>query len=152
MNCFINIVLSDASFICKFIWLCSGDYDLIFDGIHENALRLQYYDPVMQKTVSTIPSLFTLGYLQSILDLTLYHLIFVFKVKCLDNLEVSDIIHKYIMCTHQMSLQSKRILQSGIVEVSIVNLDVVKSPFILHPCSLSAPVCINHTWSNSSSW
>ncbi|KAL3506350.1 hypothetical protein ACH5RR_031732 [Cinchona calisaya] len=52
-----------------------GDYDLILDGIHENILQLNYYDPVMQKTV-----------------------------KCLDNLEVSDMIHKYIMRTQRMSL------------------------------------------------
>lgn len=32
--------------------LCSGDYDLILDGIHENFLQLHYHDPVMQKTVS----------------------------------------------------------------------------------------------------
>lgn len=30
----------------------SGDYDVIFDGIHENILQLQYHDPVMLKTVS----------------------------------------------------------------------------------------------------
>lgn len=30
----------------------SGDYDVIFDGVHENILQLQYHDPVMLKTVS----------------------------------------------------------------------------------------------------
>ncbi|KAG5531224.1 hypothetical protein RHGRI_025995 [Rhododendron griersonianum] len=29
-----------------------GDYDLIFDGIHENILQLHYHDPVMRKTVA----------------------------------------------------------------------------------------------------
>lgn len=32
--------------------MCSGDSDLILDGIHENILHLSYHDPVMQKTVS----------------------------------------------------------------------------------------------------
>ncbi|CAI9117844.1 OLC1v1019329C1 [Oldenlandia corymbosa var. corymbosa] len=53
-----------------------GDYDLILDGIYENFLQLQYYDPMMHKTVT-----------------------------CLDNLEISNIFHKYIMRTQQMSLQ-----------------------------------------------
>lgn len=35
-------------------WTCRGDYDLIFDGIHENILQLQYHDPVMDKTVRLI--------------------------------------------------------------------------------------------------
>jgi len=34
------------------ILMCSGDSNLILDGIHENVLRLNYHDPVMQKTVS----------------------------------------------------------------------------------------------------
>lgn len=33
---------------------CRGDYDLIFDGIHENILQLHYHDPVMDKTVRLI--------------------------------------------------------------------------------------------------
>lgn len=41
--------------------LISGDYDLIFDGIHENILRLQYYDPMMQKTVSSFKSIVSSG-------------------------------------------------------------------------------------------
>ncbi|CAF2105319.1 unnamed protein product [Brassica oleracea] len=52
-----------------------GDYDLIFDGIHENILQLQYHDPAMDKTVS-----------------------------CLDCLGTSDLLHRYIMRTQQMSL------------------------------------------------
>jgi len=32
--------------------MCSGDSNLILDGIHENVLQLNYHDPVMQKTVS----------------------------------------------------------------------------------------------------
>ncbi|KAM3327037.1 chromosome transmission fidelity protein 18 isoform X1 [Capsicum chacoense] len=53
-----------------------GDYDLIFDGIHENILQLHYTDPVMQKTV-----------------------------KCSDILGCSDIFHKYTMHTQHLSLQ-----------------------------------------------
>lgn len=41
-------------FILKFNWMCRGDYDLIFDGIHENILQLHYHDPVMDKTVRLI--------------------------------------------------------------------------------------------------
>ncbi|CAH2038914.1 unnamed protein product [Thlaspi arvense] len=52
-----------------------GDYDLIFDGIHENILKLQYHDPVMDKTIS-----------------------------CLDCLGTSDLLHRYIMRTQQMPL------------------------------------------------
>ncbi|ESQ36451.1 hypothetical protein EUTSA_v10006720mg [Eutrema salsugineum] len=52
-----------------------GDYDLIFDGIHENILRLHYHDPMMDKTVS-----------------------------CLDCLGASDLLHRYIMRTQQMPL------------------------------------------------
>ncbi|KFK42813.1 hypothetical protein AALP_AA1G041900 [Arabis alpina] len=52
-----------------------GDYDLIFDGIHENILQLHYHDPVMEKTVS-----------------------------CLDSLGTSDLLHRYIMRTQQMPL------------------------------------------------
>ncbi|KAK8468143.1 hypothetical protein PHAVU_007G235800 [Phaseolus vulgaris] len=52
-----------------------GDSDLILDGIHENVLRLNYHDPVMQKTV-----------------------------KCFNNLGVYDLLHQYIMHTHHMSL------------------------------------------------
>ncbi|KAL8026519.1 hypothetical protein ABFS82_14G033000 [Erythranthe guttata] len=53
-----------------------GDYDLIMDGIHENILQLNYVDPMMQKTV-----------------------------KCLDNLLISDITHRYVMRTQRMALQ-----------------------------------------------
>ncbi|KAL1188776.1 Replication factor C subunit 1 [Cardamine amara subsp. amara] len=52
-----------------------GDYDFIFDGIHENILQLHYHDPVMDKTVS-----------------------------CLDSLGTSDLLHRYIMRTQQMPL------------------------------------------------
>jgi len=34
------------------ISMCRGDSDLILDGIHENVLRLNYHDPLMQKTVN----------------------------------------------------------------------------------------------------
>ncbi|XP_052731273.1 uncharacterized protein LOC108326633 isoform X2 [Vigna angularis] len=52
-----------------------GDSDLILDGIHENVLRLNYHDPLMQKTV-----------------------------KCFNNLGVYDLLHQYIVHTHNMSL------------------------------------------------
>ncbi|CAJ1967958.1 unnamed protein product [Sphenostylis stenocarpa] len=52
-----------------------GDSDLILDGIHENVLRLNYHDPMMQKTV-----------------------------KCFNNLGVYDLLHQYIMHTQQMPL------------------------------------------------
>ncbi|XP_048235422.1 chromosome transmission fidelity protein 18 homolog isoform X3 [Ricinus communis] len=52
-----------------------GDYDVVFDGIHENILQLQYHDPLMQKTV-----------------------------KCFNSLGVSDLINQYIMRTQQMRL------------------------------------------------
>ncbi|XP_014511030.1 chromosome transmission fidelity protein 18 homolog isoform X2 [Vigna radiata var. radiata] len=52
-----------------------GDSDLILDGIHENVLRLNYHDPLMQKTV-----------------------------KCFNNLGVYDLLHQYIVHTHHMSL------------------------------------------------
>lgn len=29
----------------------SGDYDVTMDGIHENFLKLNYHDPMLQKTV-----------------------------------------------------------------------------------------------------
>ncbi|XP_027118993.2 uncharacterized protein [Coffea arabica] len=80
-----------------------GDYDLIYDGIHENILRLHYYDPVMQKTV-----------------------------QCLDNLEVSDIINKYVMRTQQMSLQVYQpqvamIIHGLIAQVDRLNIEWPKS-------------------------
>lgn len=53
-----------------------GDYDLIFDGIHENILQLHYTDPVMQKTV-----------------------------QCSDILGCSDIFNQYTMRTQHLSLQ-----------------------------------------------
>ncbi|XP_050219762.1 uncharacterized protein LOC126670137 [Mercurialis annua] len=52
-----------------------GDYDVIFDGIHENILQLHYHDPLLQKTV-----------------------------ECVNSLGVSDLTHQYIMRSQQMSL------------------------------------------------
>ncbi|KAK6914254.1 ATPase, AAA-type, core, partial [Dillenia turbinata] len=52
-----------------------GDFEVILDGIHENMLQLCYHDPVMRKTV-----------------------------KCFNELGVSDIVHQYVMRTHQMSI------------------------------------------------
>ncbi|GAB2221775.1 hypothetical protein Drorol1_Dr00012963 [Drosera rotundifolia] len=52
-----------------------GDYELIYDGVHENILRLHYHDPLMQKTV-----------------------------QCLDTLGVFDFIHRSIMQSQNMPL------------------------------------------------
>ncbi|CAH9071877.1 unnamed protein product [Cuscuta europaea] len=52
-----------------------GDFDLIFDGIHENILHLRYNDPMMQTSA-----------------------------KSLNILGDSDIIHQYIMRTQHMPL------------------------------------------------
>ncbi|KAG5588588.1 hypothetical protein H5410_049022 [Solanum commersonii] len=54
-----------------------GDYDLIFDGIHENILHLHYTDPVMQKTV-----------------------------QCSDILGYSDIFHQYNAHSTSLSFKS----------------------------------------------
>ncbi|KAH9650045.1 AAA domain-containing protein [Citrus sinensis] len=75
-----NSVSSSSNVSNEFDFLHSlisnrGDYDVIFDGIHENILQLQYHDPVMLKTV-----------------------------KCLDCLGNSDLMHQYIMRTQQMPL------------------------------------------------
>ncbi|KAL8128846.1 hypothetical protein V2J09_018001 [Rumex salicifolius] len=50
-----------------------GDYEVMFDGIHENILRQQYHDPGMLKTV-----------------------------QCLDNLGTSDLFNQRIMSSHNM--------------------------------------------------
>ncbi|CAO2822484.1 unnamed protein product [Amaranthus hypochondriacus] len=52
-----------------------GDYDLIFDGIHENFLQIPYHDPLLQKTVH-----------------------------CLNALGVSDLLHHCVTRSHNMSL------------------------------------------------
>lgn len=54
-----------------------GDYELIFDGIHENFLQLHYHDPVLLKTVH-----------------------------CLDALVVSDLLHQCVIHSHNMSLSA----------------------------------------------
>lgn len=43
-------LLNRVNLMCVSL-MFSGDYDTIFDGIHENILQLQYHDPGMQKTV-----------------------------------------------------------------------------------------------------
>ncbi|KZV29873.1 chromosome transmission fidelity protein 18 [Dorcoceras hygrometricum] len=70
-----NNISKDFDFLYSLI-SNRGDHELILDGIHENILLLRFIDPVMRKTV-----------------------------KCLDNLLVSDVNHRYIMRTQQMSLQ-----------------------------------------------
>lgn len=51
MNICFSYVLY-KNYLAEVANLCSGDYDLILDGIHENFLQLHYHDPVMLKTVS----------------------------------------------------------------------------------------------------
>jgi hypothetical protein len=137
--------------------LISGEYDLILDGIHENILRLQYYDPVMQKTVSSFTNIIFCGCL-SVLDFgcepryLLFHNLccvsFTIKVKCLDNLEVSDIVHRYSMRTQQMSLQGKKILWSEVIKPK----KGISHDFLFTIFSLSATNCSSGTWSSSSNW
>lgn len=48
LHCFFDL----ASLIHIKYLICSGDYEVTMDGIHENFLRLSYHDPMLQKTVS----------------------------------------------------------------------------------------------------
>ncbi|VFR01092.1 unnamed protein product [Cuscuta campestris] len=87
-----------------------GDFDLMFDGIHENILHLRYNDPLMQKSVMS-----------------------------LDILGDSDIIHEYIMRTQHMALlayePSLAISIHGIVaQVDRPNIEWPKS---FHRCRTS---------------
>ncbi|KAK4421722.1 Chromosome transmission fidelity protein 18 [Sesamum alatum] len=100
-----------------------GDYDLILDGIHENILQLRYVDPVMQKTV-----------------------------QCLDNLVVSDITHRYIMRTQQMSLQVYQppiaiIIHGLIAQLEKKDIEWPKS-FQRHRTMLAERMDMFHTWHN----
>ncbi|KAI7740054.1 hypothetical protein M8C21_006230, partial [Ambrosia artemisiifolia] len=100
-----------------------GNYDLILDGIHENILQLNYHDPVMKKTV-----------------------------KCLHNLEISDILHQYVMRTQKMSLQVYQpaisIAIHGVVsQVEKPNIQWPKS-FHRYRTSLIHKVEALHTWHN----
>jgi hypothetical protein len=91
--------------------LCSGDYDLILDGIHENFLQLHYHDPVMQKTVSLNYinlSVLYWAFTESVVTarhVTLYSCYV--KVECLNSLGVSDLMHKYILRTQNMPIYGK---------------------------------------------
>ncbi|KAH9650051.1 AAA domain-containing protein [Citrus sinensis] len=72
-----NSVSSSSNVSNEFDFLHSlisnrGDYDVIFDGIHENILQLQYHDPVMLKTV--FPFLFSTVY-QPPLAITVHRLV-----------------------------------------------------------------------------
>ncbi|KAJ0518376.1 putative AAA+ ATPase domain, ATPase, AAA-type, core [Helianthus annuus] len=100
-----------------------GNYDLILDGIHENILQLNYHDPVMKKTV-----------------------------KCLNNLEISDILHQYLMRTQKMSLlvyqPAIAIAIHGVVsQVEKPNIQWPKS-FHRYRMSLIEKVEALHTWHN----
>ncbi|KAL0433049.1 UNVERIFIED_CONTAM: Chromosome transmission fidelity protein 18 [Sesamum latifolium] len=100
-----------------------GDYDLILDGIHENILQLRYVDPVMQKTV-----------------------------QCLDNLVVSDITHRHIMRTQQMSLQVYQppiaiIIHGLIAQLEKKDIEWPKS-FQRHRTMLAERMDMFHTWHN----
>ncbi|KAM7259687.1 hypothetical protein ACFE04_015428 [Oxalis oulophora] len=82
---------------------CRGDYDLIFDGIHENFLQLSYHDPMMHKTV-----------------------------KCLNSIGISDLMHQYIMRTQKMSIYVYQpslsiIIHKQIAQVQRPNLEWPKS-------------------------
>lgn len=137
--------------------LISGDHDLILDGIHENILRLQYCDPVMQKTVSSFMTITASGCLY-VLEFAfdpgylllhdLYCVLFTLKVKCLENLEISDITNKYIMRTQHMSLQGKKQFQPGTIEVQL-KMDI-SHDFLFTLFSLSANNCNSNSWSGSS--
>ncbi|KAG8372753.1 hypothetical protein BUALT_Bualt12G0099600 [Buddleja alternifolia] len=100
-----------------------GDYDLIFDGIHENILQLHYVDPMMQKTV-----------------------------QCLDNLVVSDITHRYIMRTQQMSLLAYQpplaiVMHSLIAQLEKKDIEWPKS-FHRHRTVLAERMDMFHAWHN----
>ncbi|KAM7259981.1 hypothetical protein ACFE04_015722 [Oxalis oulophora] len=82
---------------------CRGDYDLIFDGIHENFLQLSYHDRMMHKTV-----------------------------KCLNSIGISDLMHQYIMRTQKMSIYVYQpslsiIIHNQIAQVERPNLEWPKS-------------------------
>ncbi|XP_076898557.1 uncharacterized protein LOC143552157 [Bidens hawaiensis] len=100
-----------------------GNYDLILDGIHENILKLNYHDPVMEKTV-----------------------------KCLHNIEVSDILHQYLMRTQKMSLLVYQpaiavAIHSVVSQVEKPNIQWPKS-FHRYRTSLIDKVEALHTWHN----
>ncbi|XP_024983880.1 chromosome transmission fidelity protein 18 homolog [Cynara cardunculus var. scolymus] len=100
-----------------------GNYDLILDGIHENILQLNYHDPVMRKTV-----------------------------KCLHSLEISDILHQYVMRTQKMSLQVYQpaiaIAIHGLVsQVEKPNIQWPKA-FHRYRTTLIDKVELLHSWHN----
>ncbi|XP_071720190.1 uncharacterized protein [Rutidosis leptorrhynchoides] len=100
-----------------------GNYDPILDGIHENILQLNYHDPVMIKTV-----------------------------KCMHNLEISDILHQYVMRTQKMSLEAYQpafaIAIHGVVsQVEKANIQWPKS-FHRYRTSLVDKVEALHLWHN----
>nr|XP_017215856.1 PREDICTED: chromosome transmission fidelity protein 18 homolog isoform X1 [Daucus carota subsp. sativus] len=120
-----------ASSGCKNVWnefeylhsLISnrGDYDLVMDGIHENILKLHYHDPMMKKTV-----------------------------KCMQNLEVSDIVHQYIMRTQKMSLHVYQpaiaiSIHGVIAQVEKPNIEWPKS-FQRFRTTLMEKVDLLHLW------
>ncbi|XP_065862856.1 uncharacterized protein [Euphorbia lathyris] len=100
-----------------------GDYDVIFDGIHENILQLQYHDPLMQKTV-----------------------------KCLNSLGISDLIHKYIMRTQQMPLYAYQpplaiVVHNLVAQVQKPNIEWPKS-YQRYRSTLMDKMDILRSWQN----
>ncbi|XP_012092645.1 chromosome transmission fidelity protein 18 homolog isoform X2 [Jatropha curcas] len=100
-----------------------GDYDVIFDGIHENILQLPYHDPLMQKTV-----------------------------KCFNSLCVSDLIHQKIMRTQQMHLHAYQpalaiSVHHCVAQVQKPNIEWPKS-YQRHRTSLMEKMDILRSWQN----
>lgn len=101
----VNIACSSSIqiplFVAQLLWICSGEYDVIFDGIHENILQLHYHDPLMQKTVS-LQCIFK-QHLANFTITTRCNFCYL-QVKCFNSLGISDLLHQYIMRTQQIHI------------------------------------------------
>ncbi|WCJ24233.1 Replication factor C large subunit [Euphorbia peplus] len=100
-----------------------GDYDVIFDGIHENILQLHYHDPLMQKTL-----------------------------KCLNTLGISDITHQYIMRTQQMPLYAYQpplaiVVHNLVAQVEKPNIEWPKS-YQRYRSTLMDKIDVLKSWQN----
>ncbi|KAG8636856.1 hypothetical protein MANES_15G051466v8 [Manihot esculenta] len=100
-----------------------GEYDVIFDGIHENILQLHYHDPLMQKTV-----------------------------KCFNSLGISDLLHQYIMRTQQIHIHAYQpplaiIVHHLVAHVQKPNIEWPKS-YQRYRMSLMERVEILRSWQN----
>lgn len=110
-----------------FLWIFSGDYELTMDGIHENILKLQYHDPLMQKTVIH-HSLFLVN--TAFIFSFIYNFsIFCFKVKCLNSVGISDMLLQYSGRTQHMSLYGMLVFISAHMAllkiISVTNDDLL---------------------------